>query len=174
MRLFASFVPTALAAALGAQVGTNTVPDVGLTMVAASGPVASVTGQACGPFTCVPFTGPNVTVASSLVRTVRVHGDANSLWVLLLSVAPVAQPCQTIPGLGNALILGLPATTLALGVTGPYLPNTSAACRQGIGSYQLVLPNVSPAAIPFRLQALTYSFTTQAPAFTVAIQATLR
>ena len=161
-----------LVAGLAAQ-NTASVDDVGLTMINATSTVSGIVGQACGPFTCTPFPGGNVT-AASLVRLVRVHGDANSLYVLLLSAAPVMVPCVTVPGIGNALIIGLPATTLAVGITGPYQPSTSVTCRQGIGSYLLTLPNVSPSVIPFRLQALTFSFTTQGPAFTVAIQATAR
>jgi hypothetical protein len=164
-----------LVASLSAQVGSLRVVDVGLTMVPGS-PTSPVNfaGQVCGPFSCTPFPGDVLSPSSSLVRTVRVHGEPNSLFVLFLSIGPLAQPCQVFPGIGNALIVGVPATTLAFGVTGPLQPSTSAACRQGVGTYQLTVPNVAPAAIVFRLQALAMSFSTQAPAFTVAIEATAR
>jgi hypothetical protein len=160
-------------AALPAQVSTTSVNDVGLTMQIGTptGPVAAIAGQVCGPFTCTPFPSGSVTSpVISNVRTVRVYGDANSLYVLAMSTGPVAQPCVPIPGIGNALILGQPMMLLTFGVTGPLLPSPSIACRQGVGTYQLVLPIVAPSVIPFRLQALTFSFTTQGPAFTVAIQ----
>lgn len=171
MRFFSLLAPALPVSFLFAQANTG-VHDVGLTM--ANSPATSnvVAGQRCGAFTCVPFPGNTLSTAASLVRTVSVYGDANSLFILLLSLGPVAAPCQAFPGIGNALILGQPLTTLAIGVTGPYLPSTSVACRQGVGTWQLTLPVVSPNVIPFRLQALTFSFTTQAPAFTIAIQGT--
>ncbi len=157
---------------LPAQIGTTSVNDVGLTMqIGLPTSLSPVAGQACGPFTCTPFpSGSLTTTAASLVRTVRVYGDANSLYVLAMSTGPIVQPCVPIPGIGNALILGAPMVVVAFGVTGPYLPSTSLACHQGVGTVQLTLPPVSPSVIPFRIQALTYSFLTQGPAFTVAIQ----
>lgn len=159
-----------LSAALGAQTNTRTAQDVGLTLAYGTLTQANaVVGQACGAFTCVPFSAPLSPAASNL-RTVNVYGDANSLYVLMMSFASAATPCAAIPGIANSLILGQPAATLAIGVTGPYLPSTTVACRQGVASIPLSLP-VRPTAVPtYTLQALTFSFAAQGPALTVAVQ----
>ncbi|MBM4061656.1 MAG: hypothetical protein FJ265_11260 [Planctomycetes bacterium] len=170
MHTLARLLPLFASAALAAQTTNTGVQDVGLTLsMGPTGSTNAYAGQICGPFTCVPFRltpGPIATPQ----RTVRVYGDANSLYVLLMSFAPTPTPCVTIPGIGNALILGQPLHTLAFGVTGPYVPSPSVACRQGVGTVTLQLPPVSTAAITYRLQALTFSYTTQGPAFTVAVQ----
>lgn len=168
----------ALGAALPAQISTRTVQDVGLVLAGgpATTPTNAVTGQACGPFTCTPFVaGPiSSTTGNTLTRAVRVYGAPNSLFVLFLSFAPLPQPCQAIAGIDNALILGMPAQTMAIGVTGAPLPSPSAVCLQGVAVVPLTFPNITPAAVVFRLQALAMSTVGQGPAFTVAVQATLR
>lgn len=167
--LLALALTLSTAAAQGTSLG---VADVGLVMQvgASTGTVTGTVGQRCGPFTCVPFGSNAPVLSNALVRPVRIYGDANSLYVLAMSTAPAIAPCVPIPGIGNALILGQPAVAISIGVTGPYLPSTSLACRQGVATYQLALPPVSPAVIPFLLQAVTYSFSTQGPAFTVAVR----
>jgi hypothetical protein len=166
-------VPALLAVAFAlASAPAQTAADVGLTLQ--NGPLATtvtaVAGQVCGAFTCTPFPLLTPSTAASLVRTVRIYGDANSLFVLAMSTGPTAQPCVPIPGIANALILGQPMAVVAFGVTGPFLPTPSIACQQGVATLQLQLPPVSPAVIPFVLQALTFSHATQGPAFTVAVQ----
>lgn len=177
MRLVSVLSSALLAVSLAAQNTGVSVNDVGLTMLSANstGSVSAVVGQACGPFTCTPFRAPVPTPSTTpTTRLVRVHGDASSLFVLFLSPAAVATPCVPINGIGNALLFGNPLHTVAVGVTGGYVPSTTVACRQGIGTYQLTLPPVAPAVIVFRMQALTFSFTTGGPAFTVPIEVTAR
>jgi hypothetical protein len=156
-----------------AQITAAGVHDVGLVMTTPTVLASTqAVGQACGPFTCTPFSAPSpaATPASS-TRTVRIFGDANSLWVLMMSTTPPAStPCLPIPGIGNALILGQPIVVVGFGVTGPLLPNPTAACQQGVGTFQLTLPTPAPNILPFYLQALTMSHATGGPAFTVAVR----
>jgi hypothetical protein len=156
------------AASLPAQTNTASVNDVGLTMD--GGLLTVIYGQACGPFTCTPFpAGPLGTSANSRTRTITVHGAPTSFYVLAMSIAPPTSPCLRIPGIGNALILGLPATTLAFGITSAAVPSPSAACRQGQGRYVLTVPATAPAGIRIGLQALANS-ETRGLALTVALE----
>jgi hypothetical protein len=160
------------AALLPAQTNTSSVQDVGLTMD--GGVLTVIYGQACGPFSCAPFPAGTLSAstANSRSRTVTIHGAPASLFVLAMGQASiVAVPCTPIAGIGNALILPLPAATLAIGVTGAAVPNPSAACRQGTASYLLTVPANAPRNLRFLLQAVTISAATGAPAFTVALAA---
>jgi hypothetical protein len=167
MRL--TLLAVTLAAVLPAQ---NTANDVGLTLQygTATTPIGVVVGQVCGPFTCTPFGQNTPTTANSLVRTFRIYGDANSLYVLAMSTAPTMVPCVSIPGIANALVLGSPTVVLSFGITGPYLPSPSIACQQGVATYTMTLPPVAPAVVPFTVQALTYSHATGGPALSVAVR----
>lgn len=166
--LFALAAVTA-ATLLPAQTSTIGVQDVGLTMD--GGVLTVIYGQACGPFACAPLTAGTLSASTAArSRTVTVHGAPTSLFVLAMSQASiVAVPCTTIAGIGNALILSLPATTLAIGVTGAAVPNPSAACRQGQARYVLTVPATAPRNLRVLLQAVTMSAATGAPAFTVAL-----
>jgi len=171
LSLFAILAACSLATA---QTNTTSVADVGL---AIDGGVLTVSfGQACGPFSCRPFPAGQVgpTTTSTRARTVTVHGAPNSVYVLGVSQAPLATPCTTVPGIGNALILGQPITLLAFGVTSAGGPVSSTACRQGQGTFVLNVPNTVPSGFTFLLQALATSATTGGPAFTVALQGSVR
>lgn len=158
--------------ALAAQGTATGVIDVGLTMQngPSTGTITGLVGQRCGAFTCQPFGGNVPAPANALVRPVRIYGDANSLYILGMSTGPTAAPCIPIPGIGNALIISQPMAAISIGVTGAYLPSTTLACRQGVATFQLALPPVAIGSVPFLLQALTFSFATQGPAFTVAVR----
>jgi len=170
LSLFALIAVCSLATA---QTNTTSVNDVGLTMD--GGVLTVIFGQACGPFSCRPFPAGQVTptTTNTRARTVTVHGAPNSVYVLGVSQAPLATPCTTVPGIGNALILGQPITLLAFGVTSAG-PLSTTACRQGQGRFVLNVPSTVPSGFTFLLQALAMSATTGGPAFTVALQGSVR
>lgn len=158
---------TAIAAPVAAQAGSLAVHDVGLTLD--GGMLTVIYGQSCGPFSCQPFqAGP---VGRGQLRIATVHGAPQQLYVLAVSLASIAMPCQLFPGVGNALVLGQP-NTLAIGVLGPSVPGT--VCLQGRADYPLLLPPQAPVGVPFELQALAWSASHQQPAFTIALSATIQ
>lgn len=138
------------------------VPDVGLTMD--GGMLTVIYGQSCGPVTCTPFVGG--AVAGGETRNLVHTGSPNTPFVIAIGLPGT---CQRFPGIDNALLLGSPITTIAVGTTGG--PNPVSACRQGAARAQLQMPRGVPAGIVFRLQSFGTSGSSQGPAFSPAIEA---
>jgi len=164
MRVLALLVAALTAVVLPSQ--TSPVVDVGLTMGGgnATGSAGAITGQACGPVSCVPFVAP--AMSGGQTRAVRHHAPPITPFALAIGLPGV---CLPFPGFANNLLLGPPLETLTLGVLGPL--SLSGACQQGMAVFQLSLPVGVPGGITFRLQSVGVSVSGQL-AFSSAIEIT--
>lgn len=81
--------------------------------------------------------------------TLRIWGDLGSLYVL--AVASTATSCVPLPGLGNGLVLDLPAFPIVGGVLTQ--PTPCLACPPAFEPLSLVVPATLPVGATLALQA---------------------
>jgi hypothetical protein len=111
-------------------------------------------------------TNLNVAMLPGDSVTVRIWGDPGSPF--LLATAASATQCIAIPGLGNGLVLDLPAFPVFGGLLTQMSPCLS--CPPGFENLTLVVPPLPPGTT-VSVQAL--GFGNGLPSFTVAITASI-
>ncbi|GAB4156069.1 MAG: hypothetical protein Fur0037_24370 [Planctomycetota bacterium] len=153
-----------LCSALSAAAVAQSENDVGLTMD--GGILTVIYGQNCGPLACTPFPAGGVTFLDR--RTVIAYGAMQSPYMVALGLRG---PCLQFPGVGNRLLLQLPAAPLFLGVCDR--PLMTGACRQYMGRNSFVLPPSGPAGLAFRMQSVGVG-NAGIPAFGPALDLVLR
>jgi|RhiMethySRZTD1v2_1073278.scaffolds.fasta_scaffold01888_13 hypothetical protein len=141
----------------------------GPALAQAAGPGLSWLGTAGGSTgsffpTC---TNLNVAMLPGDAVTVRIWGDFNSPFVL--GVAASATQCLPIPGIGNGLVLDLPASI----VFGGLLTNMSPclSCPPAFGFLTFTVPPTLPVGASVSVQAIGVG--NGQLSFTVAITATV-
>ena len=145
----AALVLVALSTAAPAAAQTGRADDVGLTMD--GGVLTVIYGQVCGPFSCQPL--PGGTIGRGQPRTL-VHYAAPVTPFAIAAGLP--GPCTPLGGFANALLLGPPVITLAVGVTSTP-PILTTPCDQGLGVTTVRVPSTAPAGLVLRFQSVGVS-----------------
>ncbi|MFY9342772.1 MAG: hypothetical protein WAT39_09800 [Planctomycetota bacterium] len=116
----------------------------GLTWTGTSGPSTGSFFPSCQNLPVAAMPGDTVTL--------RVWGDPGSLFVV--GVAASASQCLPIPGIGNALVLDLPASPVWSGILTQLTP--CLACPPGYEALTLLLPPTLPTGTGASLQAVGF------------------
>ncbi|MEO6597408.1 MAG: hypothetical protein ABIP94_21910, partial [Planctomycetota bacterium] len=84
--------------------------------------------------------------------SLRISGDMNAPFLLFAS--GTTMPCLSIPGVGNGLVLGLPADLVAVGILTQVTPCLS--CPPGYEAFNFTVPTSLPSGMVISFQAASF------------------